>query len=306
MDKQKDKYVITVVGTTAIGKTALGVALAEHFKCDIISADSRQFFKEMSIGTAVPTEEELEKSKHHFIQNLSIFDSYSVGDYEKDALKKIKELHKTNDVVILLGGSGLYVDAVLNGLDYFPKVNPEIREQLKKELENVGIESLQKKLKKLDAVAYNTIEINNPQRLIRALEISIGTGKAYSSYLNKNKKAERKFSTIKIGLTADREIIYKRINQRVDIMIANGLLDEAKKLHQHKVLNALQTVGYKELFSYFEKKITLDFAIEEIKKNTRRFAKRQVTWFKRDKSITWFNYLQDQEKIIELIISKYK
>ncbi len=301
MKKQKNKYVITIVGTTAIGKTALGVELAKYFNCDIVSADSRQFFKEMTIGTAVPTKEELATVKHHFIQNLSIFDSYSVGNYEKDALQKIKELHKTNNVVILLGGSGLYVDAVLNGLDYFPKVNPKIREQLKKELVQDGIEVLQNKLKKIDVVAYNTIQISNPQRLIRALEISIGTGKAYSSYLNKNKKKERKFNTIKIGLTAPREIIYKRINQRVDIMMDRGLLEEAKKLHQYKTLNALQTVGYKELFSYFEKEITLEFAIEEIKKNTRRFAKRQVTWFKRDKKITWFDYLKDQKKIIAFI-----
>jgi len=300
MNKGK-KYVITVVGTTAIGKTALGIKLANYFNCDIISADSRQFFKEMTIGTAVPTKEEQCKAKHHFIQNLSIFDAYSVGDFEKDALKKIEELHKDNDFVILLGGSGLYVDAVLNGLDYFPKVASEIRIKLKDRLEKEGIEILQEELKNLDLTAYKTIEISNPQRLIRALEICIGSGKPYSSFLNKKKASERKFIPIKIGLTVERSLIYNRINQRVDLMINEGLVEEAKKLVQHKDLNALQTVGYRELFAYFNGDISLEFAIEEIKKNTRRFAKRQVTWFKKDQSIKWFNYDEDILKIINFI-----
>lgn len=295
------KYVITIVGTTAIGKTALGIKLANHFNCDIISADSRQFFKEMNIGTAVPTKEEQSQVKHHFIQNLSIFDDYSVGNFEKDALNKIKELHQNNDVVILLGGSGLYVDAVLKGLDYFPKVEPEIRENLKKELAENGIEILQNKLKELDTIAYDTIEIVNPQRLIRALEICIGSGKPYSSYLNKDKQVNREFKSIKIGLTAERELIYKRINERVDIMINDGLVNEAKKLHQYKKLNALQTVGYRELFAHFDNEYSLDFAIEEIKKNTRRFAKRQITWFKRDEKIIWFNYNEAINNIVAFL-----
>lgn len=295
------KYVITIVGTTAIGKTALGIKLANHFNCDIISADSRQFFKEMNIGTAVPTKEEQSQVKHHFIQNLSIFDDYSVGNFEKDALNKIKELHQNNDVVILLGGSGLYVDAVLKGLDYFPKVVPEIRENLKKELAENGIEILQNKLKELDTIAYDTIEIVNPQRLIRALEICIGSGKPYSSYLNKDKQVNREFKSIKIGLTAERELIYKRINERVDIMINDGLVNEAKKLHQYKKLNALQTVGYRELFAHFDNEYSLDFAIEEIKKNTRRFAKRQITWFKRDEKIIWFNYNEAINNIVAFL-----
>ena len=292
-----NKYVITVVGTTAIGKTALGIKLANYFDADIISADSRQFFKEMKIGTAVPSDEELAAAKHHFIQNLSIFNDYSVGNFEKDALAKIKELHQKNDIVILLGGSGLYVDAILKGLDYFPKVDPAIRIQLKEELATEGIIPLQQKLKKLDLVSYNTIEISNPQRVVRALEISIGTGKPYASFLNKDKKSERNFIPIKIGLAAERPIIYDRINKRVDIMIDEGLVDEAKSLHQYKKLNALQTVGYRELFAYFDDEITLDFAIEEIKKNTRRFAKRQVTWFKRDLETKWFDYKSDLESI---------
>ncbi len=299
------KYVITIVGTTAIGKTALGIKLANYFNCDIISADSRQFFKEMCIGTAVPSKEELNQAKHHFIQNLSIHDSYSVGDFERDALEKIKELHVENNIVILLGGSGLYVDAVLKGLDYFPKVSPEIRENLKIELSKNGIESLQNKLKELDKESYKNIEISNPQRLIRALEICIGSGKPYASFLNKNKQDNRDFISIKIGLTAEREIIYDRINKRVDIMINSGLVDEAEELYKHKHLNALQTVGYRELFSYFNDEITLEFAIQEIKKNTRRFAKRQVTWFKRDESVKWFDYQEEISTVIKFLLQRF-
>ncbi len=294
------KYVISVVGTTAIGKTALAIKLANYFKTEIISVDSRQFFKEMTIGTAVPDKHELAAAKHHFIQNISIFDTYSVGDFEKEALNKITELHKQNNVVILVGGSGLYLDAVLKGLDYFPKVAPEIRAELKQLLEDKGLLFLQKKLKQLDLESYNTIAIDNPQRIIRALEICIGSNKPYSSFLNK-KKAERNFTSIKIGLTADREIVYNRINKRVDVMVKKGLLSEVKKLHPHKKLNALQTVGYRELFQYFDNDITLDFAILEIKKNTRRFAKRQITWFKRDTTIEWFDYLDNISLITDSI-----
>ncbi|MCF6350382.1 MAG: tRNA (adenosine(37)-N6)-dimethylallyltransferase MiaA [Flavobacteriaceae bacterium] len=298
---KKNKYIITIVGTTAIGKTALGIKVANYFNCEIISADSRQFFKEMNIGTAVPTKEEQRQVKHHFIQNLSIFENYSVGDFEKDALHKIKELHINNDFIVLLGGSGLYIDAVLKGLDYFPKVDTLIRENLKQDLAKNGIETLQNRLKKLDIVSYKTIEINNPQRLIRALEICIGSGKPYSLFLNKEKGIERNFKSIKIGLTAERQLIYKRINKRVDFMVEKGLVVEAKKLHQFKHLNALKTVGYKELFTHFEDKITLDFAIEEIKKNTRRFAKRQITWFKRDPKIKWFDYTENHKNIINYL-----
>jgi len=295
-----NKYVISIVGTTAIGKTALGIKLAQHFNTEIISADSRQFFKEMCIGTAVPELEELVAAKHHFIQNLSIFDNYSVGDFEKDALNKIETLHKKSNIVILLGGSGLYVDAVLKGLNYFPEITPEIRRKLKLSLEKNGIVFLQNQLKELDIDSYNNIEISNPQRLIRALEICIGTDKPYSSFLNKKLK-KRNFKTIKIGLSAEREIIYNRINQRVDIMLEKGLLNEAKALYPNKNLNALQTVGYRELFSYFDDEFTLDFAISEIKKNTRRFAKRQITWFKRDAEIKWFDYLSNIQEITNYI-----
>lgn len=292
-----NKYFISVVGATAIGKTVLSIQLAKHFNTEIISCDSRQFYKEMSIGTAVPSVEELAAAKHHFIQNRSIFDNYSVGQFEKDALKKITELFTKHQVVIMVGGSGLYANAVINGLDYFPEVDQEIRTNLNLQLKNNGIETLQNQLKELDIDSYNSIEIDNPHRLIRALEICIGTGKTYSEFKNKP-KAPRNFKTIKVGLTADREIMYERINKRVDIMMQEGLLEEAKKLHVNKDLNALQTVGYRELFEYFEGKYSLEFAIDEIKKNTRRFAKRQVTWNKKDTEINWFNFEDNLVTII--------
>jgi len=295
-----NNYLITVVGSTAIGKTALSIQLAQHFNTEIISSDSRQFYKEMHIGTAVPTSEELNAAPHHFIQNRSIFDDYSVGQFEKDALQKIDSLFLKNNTVIMVGGSGLYTNAVINGLDYFPKVAPEIRTKLNSDLENEGILKLQNQLKELDPESYASIEIENPHRLIRALEICIGTGKKYSEFKNKPKVA-RNFTPIKIGLFADRTIMYNRINQRVDIMMQQGLLDEAKKLQPYKRLNALQTVGYKELFDYLEGKFTLDVAVEEIKKNTRRFAKRQVTWNKKDTSISWFDFKTDPSEIIAKI-----
>ncbi|MCP4054015.1 MAG: tRNA (adenosine(37)-N6)-dimethylallyltransferase MiaA [Mesoflavibacter sp.] len=294
------KYLISIVGPTAIGKTALSIKLANYFKTEIISADSRQFFKEMSIGTAAPTEEELAAAPHHFIHHKSITEDYNVGAFEKDALKKIEELHQKHDIVIMVGGSGLYVDAVTKGLDYFPDVDPKIREQLNYTLKKEGLEALQLQLKNLDIVAYNTIAIDNPHRVIRALEICIGTNKPYSSFLNKEKN-KRPFKTITIGLTADREIIYNRINKRVDIMVENGLIDEVKSLIEHKHLNALNTVGYKEIFNALDNTWSLDFAISEIKKNSRRFAKRQLTWFKRNNDTLWFDYLAPLEKIITSI-----
>lgn len=291
---------ITIVGPTAIGKTALSIQLAKQYKCDIISCDSRQFYKEMCIGTAVPDEDELNAATHHFIQNRSVFDDYSVGDFEKDAIQKLNTLFTKNTTQIMVGGSGLYVDAVLKGLDYFPNVDPKIRENLNQQLENEGIEVLQQQLKELDITSYNTVAIENPHRLIRALEICIGTEKPYSSFINKE-KAPRNFKSIKIGLNADREMIYERINLRVDLMMKNGLLEEAKALHAHKHLNALQTVGYRELFEYFDGNWTLDFAVSEIKKNTRRFAKRQLTWFRKDKNILWFDYKDDLQNILKAI-----
>jgi tRNA dimethylallyltransferase len=293
-------YLITVIGATAIGKTALSIQLAQHFNAEIISCDSRQFYKEMTIGTAIPSAEELAAAAHQFIQNISIFDHYSVGQFEKDALKKLDELFLKNKIVIIVGGSGLYTNAVLEGFDAFPDINPEIRKKLNKQIENGELEILQNQLKELDIESYQTIEIENPHRLIRALEICIGTGKPYSSFKNKN-KIKRNFIPIKIGLTADREVMYDRINQRVAMMLQKGLLEEAKSLYPHKELNALQTVGYRELFDYFDGKCTLEFAIAEIKKNTRRFAKRQVTWNKKDESIHWFDFKTAPSEIIKKI-----
>jgi tRNA dimethylallyltransferase len=244
---------ITIVGPTAIGKTALSIQLANTFNASIISCDSRQFFKEMTIGTAVPEPKELEAAKHYFIQNRSVFEAYNVGEFERDALEKLEELFKENPIQIMVGGSGLYVDAVLKGLDYFPEVDQEIREDLVLKLEKDGIQALQQQLKELDIETYNTIALDNPHRIMRALEICIGTGIPYASFKNKPKKS-RNFNSIKVGLNADRELIYNRINQRVDTMMSNGLLEEAKKLYPYKELNALQTVGYRELFSFFYKK----------------------------------------------------
>ncbi|OIQ16977.1 tRNA (adenosine(37)-N6)-dimethylallyltransferase MiaA [Lacinutrix sp. MedPE-SW] len=295
-----NKYLIAIVGPTAIGKTSLSIKLAKHFNTEILSADSRQFFKEMQIGTAAPTHEERSQAKHHFIHNKSIIDDYSVGTFEKEAINTLNTLFKDKNVVIMVGGSGLYVDAVTKGLDYFPDVDKSIRTQLNKDLETHGLESLQLKLKTLDPKSYNTIAIDNPQRVIRALEICIGTKKPYSSFLNKDKN-NRNFKTITIGLTADRDIIYNRINKRVDIMIDNGQIEEAKALISKQHLNALNTVGYKELFKYFNNEWSLEFAIEEIKKNSRRFAKRQLTWFKRNKSTFWFDYNTNVTEIIACI-----
>ena len=303
MTTNNKNTLITIVGPTAIGKTALSIKLANHFKSAIISCDSRQFYKEMTIGTAVPEPEELAAAKHHFIQDRSIFDDYNVGEFERDALKKLDDLFLTNSTQIMVGGSGLYVDAVLKGLDYFPDVDKQIRIDLTQELQEKGIQSLQEKLKVLDLETYTTIAIDNPHRIMRALEICIGTNIPYATFKNKP-KTPRNFNSIKIGLTADREIIYNRINQRVDLMIENGLLDEVKKLHQHKDLNALQTVGYRELFSFFDGDFTKEFAISEIKKNTRRFAKRQTTWFKKDTETLWFDYKTDLNHVISTISDK--
>ncbi|MEW4922541.1 tRNA (adenosine(37)-N6)-dimethylallyltransferase MiaA [Algibacter sp. 2305UL17-15] len=300
-----NKYLISIVGPTAIGKTALSIKLAQHFNTEIISADSRQFFKEMQIGTAAPNKDELAGAKHHFIHHKSITENYNVGTFERDAIQLLTTLHKKNKVVILVGGSGLYVDAVTNGLDNFPSVDPSVRTQLNSDLKEKGLEHLQNKLKELDPKSYNTIAIDNPHRVIRALEICIGSGKPYASFLNKE-KGKRPFKTIHIGLTAERETIYSRINQRVDIMLEEGLLEEVKQLVSHKDLNALNTVGYKELFKYLNDEWTLEFAISEIKKNTRRFAKRQLTWFRKNEDTLWFDYVTDVKHIIAQIENQIK
>jgi tRNA dimethylallyltransferase len=305
------KYLITIVGPTAIGKTSLSIVLADYFKCEIISCDSRQFFKEMTIGTAVPNKSELAAAKHHFIQNKSIFENYTVGDFEKEAMAKLDELFLTNDYVILVGGSGLYVDAILKGFDEFPEIDASVRSEITANYEKLGIGYLQQKLEALDPDYYKTLllenpqTLQNPQRMMRFVEVCMGSGKPYSSFLNQ-KENSRNFTPILIGLEAGRSIIYTRINQRVDIMMNEGLLAEAKILFPNKEFNALQTVGYRELFSYFDREISLEFAIEEIKKNTRRFSKRQLTWFKRNEHTKWFHFETPYDVIVDYINSKSK
>ena len=294
----KTKSLIAVVGPTAIGKTTLAIALAKHYKTQILSADSRQFYKEMRIGTAVPDSAELKAAPHHFIQHLSIHDSYSVGDYERDALRLLEQLFKIHNTIILVGGSGLYVDAVTKGLDNFPKVSPEIRLELKEQLNSKGIAFLQNELERLDPDYFKQVDRFNPQRLIRALEICIGTGKPFSAFLENN-PTNRPFETTYVALTAERDLIYNRIEKRVDLMMAEGLLEEARKLYTYRELNSLQTVGYKELFSHFDGKISLSEAVGEIKKNTRRFAKRQLTWYRRDPKILWFSHDTEPAMILE-------
>lgn len=301
-------YLITIIGPTAIGKTALSIALAQHFDCEIISCDSRQFFKEMEIGTAVPSDEELASATHHFIQNKSIFESYSVGDFEQEALAKLEELFQKNNIQIMVGGSGLYVDAVLKGFDDFPEIDDSVRKTINAKFDTLGIEYLQQQLQELDSEYYTKLSVENPQtlqnpqRMKRFVEVCLGTGKPYSSFIGKRKNI-RNFTPIVIGLEADREVMYNRINQRVDFMLNEGLLAEAQNLFPNKQLNALQTVGYRELFDCFDEKTSLDFAIEQIKMNTRRFAKRQITWFKRTENVSWFDYLTDRKEIIKTIES---
>ena len=283
-----EKYLIVIAGPTGIGKTNLSISIAKKYNTDIISCDSRQFYKEMTIGTAVPSKEELNSAKHYFIQNKSITENYSVVDFERDAIELLEKLFKKHQVLIMVGGSGLYVDAVVKGLDSFPIVPNDVRKQLKSEFEVKGIEYLQNELKELDPDYYKQVDIQNTQRVIRALEVCRASGKPFSSF-RKNKNPNRNFDTLYIGLTAEREVIYERINQRVDLMIEYGLVEEVEKLKAFRHLNALQTVGYRELFDYFDGKLTLEEAISEIKKNTRRFAKRQGTWFRKNTTIEWFD-----------------
>ncbi len=300
-----EKALLAVVGPTGIGKTALGIQLAKHFNTEIVSADSRQFFKEMEIGTAVPSKEELEQAPHHFIQHKSIFEPYSVGDFEKEALSLLEDLFQKKDMVVMVGGSGLYVDAVISGLDEFPVVDPEIRSKLNRRLEDEGLQSLQKELKQKDPEYYKSVDLENPHRLIRALEVCVASGKPFSSFLDKP-RAARPFKSFYIGIDAPRETIYERINTRVDLMMEAGLLKEAENLYTNKDLNALQTVGYKELFEYIEGNCSLEFAISEIKKNTRRFAKRQLTWLRKNDAILWVPYNAEPEEVLRMVTDRLK
>ncbi len=292
------------MGPTAIGKTSLAITLAQYFDTEIISADSRQFFKEMYIGTAVPSKDEQHQAPHHFIQHISINDPYNVGQYELEALAKIEALFKKHDILILVGGSGLYSDAVLNGLDSFPEVHAEVRKQIRETFDKKSLDHAQKRLRDLDPEYYQKVDLNNTQRVLRALEVCVSSGRPYSSFLKKG-SAQRPFKALQIGLMADRAVIYTRINKRVDLMFNNGLEDEALKLFPFKGKNALNTVGYKELFNFFEGKYDRETAIAEIKKNTRRFAKRQLTWYRKNPEIKWFDFESDPSEIIGFIKKKF-
>ncbi len=290
----KNKKIILIVGPTAVGKTALSIYLSKKLKTEIISCDSRQFYRELKIGTAPPSKEELSQVKHHFIHNKSVSENYNAGEFEKDAIKKINELHKTKDIVIAVGGSGLYIDAICKGFDKMPNISDEIRAHINKEFKQNGIEWLQKEVHKIDPIFLKNADKENPHRLLRALEIYKSSGKKLSSLKSNNPKI-RPFQIIKIGLNIERDLLYNKINTRVDKMIKEGLLDEVKSLLHFKERNALQTVGYKELFHHYKDKFSAKEAISKIKQNTRRFAKRQITWFKKDQSIKWFEPNQINE-----------
>lgn len=281
-------FLIVIVGPTGVGKTNVSVDIASYFNTEIISADSRQFYKEMKIGTAVPSDSQLSKVRHHFIRFLSVKEYYSASLYERAVLKLLPSIFASNMIAMMAGGSGMYIDAVCSGIDNIPDVDPVIREKYNTKFREEGIESLRAALKIVDPVHYSNVDLRNHKRIIRALEIFESTGRPYSEFLNKN-KPDRDFGIIKIGLERERDDLYKNINFRVDEMIRNDLEEEARGLFRLKELNPLRTVGYSEFFDFFEGKISREKAIELIKRNSRRYAKRQMTWWSRDREIRWFN-----------------
>lgn len=297
-----NKNLIIIVGPTAIGKTSLSIQLAQKYKCPIISFDSRQFYREMSIGTAKPSLQELNAAEHHFINSRSINELYTAGMFEKDALELLSEKFKTHDTCIAVGGSGLYINGLIYGIDDIPK-DEGIRDRLKDELEQQGIESLQQKVRNCDPDYFQSADIQNPRRLMRALEVFEITGKPYSTFRKKSKK-NRPFTSHWIGLQSDMEVLYEIINQRVDQMFENGLLEEAKKLYSDRQQKALNTVGYVELFNFFDGKYDLDEAIRLIKRNSRHYAKRQLTWFRKNKDVNWFKRDEIQEILKYLEVNK--
>jgi len=289
-------FLIVLLGPTGVGKTDISIDIAVHFNCEIISADSRQFFSEMRIGTALPAEPQLKKVKHHFTRFISVEDYYSSSLFERDVLKLLPELFSRNNIVLMSGGSGMYIDAVCDGIDDIPDVDPAVREKYIFRYNEEGIEGLRETLRVLDPEHYAIVDRNNQKRIIRALEICETSGKPYSSFLKKQKR-ERDFGIVKIGLERNRDDLYSRINSRVDDMIKNGLEDEVKQLTEFRNLNALNSVGYREFFDYFDGKTSKEKAIELIKRNTRRYAKRQLTWWGKDKDIKWFKPEQIREII---------
>lgn len=295
------KTLIVIVGPTGVGKTALCLEVAERLGTFIINADSRQIFRDIPIGTAAPTAEEQKRVKHFFVGKLHINDYYNASMFENDVIELLDKLFGEKDNIIMSGGSMMYVDAVCNGIDDIPSVNESIRQQVKSLYEADGLDIIKEKLNKLDPEYFEIVDKNNPKRVIHALEICLSTGKTYTSFRTNTKK-ERNFRIIKIGLNRDRDELYSRIDKRVDLMIENGLMEEAKRMYPHKELNSLNTVGYKELFNYFDGNCTLDEAIFKIKSNTHKYCRKQLTWFKRDKDIHWFNP-DNVEEIIKYIYS---
>lgn len=288
------KRLIVLLGPTGVGKTALSLNLAEHYQSPIISADSRQFFKGLEVGTAAPTTAQKERVVHHLVGMLDVTDYYSASEFERDALNIIEDLHKSHDVLIATGGSMMYIDALCNGIDDVPTIDESLRKEVYELYEREGLEPIRAQLKVLDPDFYNEVDLKNYKRVIHALEVCLMTGKPYSSFRTQTKK-ERPFEIIKIGLTRDRAELYERINNRVDEMISSGLLEEAERFYPQRHLNALNTVGYKELFKYLDGEWTLDFAIEKIKQSTRIYSRKQITWFKRDKEIHWINLSETSE-----------
>ena len=299
MNMNSTKRVIFIVGPTAIGKTELSIHIAKRLNTEIISCDSRQFYKELLIGAAPPSKKELAQVKHHFIHNLSVANDYNAGTFELDAMARIEQLHKTKDTIIIVGGSGLYINAVCKGFDKIPKIASNIRKKLNSQFNQKGITWLQDEVKKIDPIFFESCDTKNPQRLLRTLEVYKATGNTLSSFKSETAKI-RPFKIIKIGLTIDRVLLYERIDARVDKMLENGLLEEVESLLPFQNKNALQTVGYKEIFSFYNNECTLEQAIANIKQNTRRFAKRQLTWFRKDKDIKWFE-LHELDEINKFI-----
>ena len=285
---------IVLIGPTGVGKTELSLSIAEHFGTCIVSSDSRQLYADLKIGTAAPTPEQLARVPHHFVGTLQLTDYYSAAQYESEVMSKLEKLFKQNNVVVLTGGSMMYVDAICKGIDDIPTVDNETRELMMRRYEEEGLEKLCAELKLLDPEYYQIVDLKNPKRVIHALEICYMTGKTYTSFRTQSTK-ERPFHIIKIGLTRNREELYERINRRVDEMMKEGLLEEAQSVYEYKHLNSLNTVGYKEIFQYLDGEWTLDFAIEKIKQNSRIYSRKQMTWFKRDKEITWFHPNQKEE-----------